>query len=100
MLGEIRAQLRVDALRFLATESSLFADLRSAEDIPDDALARVRCPVLCVYGSESSCLPVGKRIAAAIPGARARLVVMPGGHFLPIEAPRALGAHLQEFLDG
>ena len=88
----------VDALRFLATESSLFADLRRAEDIPDDALARVRCPVLCLYGSESSCLPVGRRVAAAIPNAR--LVVMPGGHFLPIEAPRALGAHLQEFLDG
>ncbi len=88
----------VDGLRFLATESSLFADLRRAEDIPDEALGRLKCPVLCVYGSESSCLPVGERIARTVPGAR--LVVMQGGHFLPIESPRALGAHLVEFLDG
>jgi pimeloyl-ACP methyl ester carboxylesterase len=88
----------VDGLRFLATESTLFADLRSAEDVPDDALAALRCPVLCVYGTESSCRPVGDRLARVIPGAR--LVVLQGGHFLPVEAPRALGECITEFLDG
>ena len=88
----------VESLRFLAMESSLFGDLRRAEDIPDDALARLRVPTLCVYGTRSSCLPVGERLARVIPGAK--LLRIEGGHFLPSEAPRALTDAITEFLDG
>jgi pimeloyl-ACP methyl ester carboxylesterase len=88
----------VDSLRFLATESSLFADLAKALDIDDATLATLRCPLLTVYGTHSSCLPVGRRLARVLP--RARSVELDGGHFLPIEAPGPLTAAIVEFVDG
>jgi pimeloyl-ACP methyl ester carboxylesterase len=96
--GGRRGRRFVESLRFLATGSSLFDDLRRAEDIPDAVLATLACPLLAVYGTSSSCRPVGRRLAAAVPGARH--VEMPGGHFLPLEAGQALTQVLTEFLDG
>jgi pimeloyl-ACP methyl ester carboxylesterase len=88
----------VDSLSFLTTRSSLLDDLRRAEDFDDRALGSLRCPVLCVYGTRSSCLPAGRRLARAIPGASLRIVE--GGHFLPVEAPGALGEAIVSFLEG
>ena len=88
----------VESLRFFATESSLFADLARATDIPDADLARLACPLLSVYGTHSSCLPVGKRIARVVP--RARSIELEGGHFLPLEASSALTRAIVEFVDG
>jgi len=93
-----QARRLVESLRFLATETSLFGDLRRARDIDDSALASLSCPVLCLYGSQSSCLPVGRRIARLAP--RARLLEIAGGHFLPLEAATAVGAAIEEFLHG
>lgn len=93
-----RSTRLIASLRFLAEESSLLADLRAEPDIPDTALARLSCPVLCVYGDRSSCRPVGDRLARALPDAR--LVVLPGGHYLHLDATEALTAALVEFLDG
>jgi pimeloyl-ACP methyl ester carboxylesterase len=97
-LGRKGRQARrfVDSLRFLVTESSLLDDLRGARDLEDDAIAAVSCPVLCVYGTHSSCLPVGRRIARLAP--RAELVEVEGGHFLPIEAPASVGAAIARFI--
>jgi pimeloyl-ACP methyl ester carboxylesterase len=99
-LGRQGRQARrfVDSLRFLTTETSLLDDLRGARDVDDSAIAAVECPVLCVYGASSSCLPVGRRIARLAP--RARLVELEGGHFLPVEAPAAVGAAIAEFVRG
>lgn len=88
----------IEGLRFLATETTLFADLRRAEDISDDVLAKLACPVALIYGTHSTCRPVGERLARVIPNAR--LVLIPGGHFLPTEAPVALGERITELLDG
>jgi pimeloyl-ACP methyl ester carboxylesterase len=88
----------VDSLRFLATESSLFQDLARAEDIDDARLASLQCPLLSVYGTHSSCLPVGRRIAKVLP--RARSIELEGGHFLPTEAAGALTAAIVGFVDG
>jgi pimeloyl-ACP methyl ester carboxylesterase len=88
----------VSSLRFLATGCSLLADLRRAEDIDDAALAELRVPVLCIYGTQSSCRPVGQRLARALPNAR--LVELDGGHFLPIEAPARLSTVIEEFVRG
>jgi pimeloyl-ACP methyl ester carboxylesterase len=96
--GGRRTERFTDTLAFLAKESSLLDDLRAAEDIPDDALASLQAPLLAVYGSRSSCRPVGERIARVVPGAR--FVELDGGHFLPIEAPRAVADVLAEFLHG
>jgi pimeloyl-ACP methyl ester carboxylesterase len=86
-----------DAVRFLAHESTLVRDLRRAEDIPDEALRTLGCSLLAVYGTGSSCRPVGARLLRAVPGAR--LVELPGGHFLPLETPRALTDVLEGFID-
>jgi pimeloyl-ACP methyl ester carboxylesterase len=85
----------VESLRFLVSETSLMADLRKATDIPDDALRALKVPTLLLYGTESSCRPVGERLARGLPDAR--LTLLEGGHFLPIERP--LGPDILEFLD-
>jgi len=92
-----RARRFVDALRFLAQKSSLLDDLRRAEDVPDDALRAIDCPLLAVYGTESSCRPVGARLARLVPGAH--LIELAGGHFLPLQAPGPLTDVLTRFID-
>jgi pimeloyl-ACP methyl ester carboxylesterase len=96
--GGRRGRRFVEAMRFLAQESSVFDDLRRAEDISDAALATLASPLLAVYGKGSSCRPVGARLARVVPGAR--LEELDGGHFLPLEQPAALTAILARFLDG
>ncbi len=99
-LGRKGRQARrfVDSLRFLTTETTLLQDLRGARDVDDASIEALACPVLCVYGSHSSCLPVGRRIAGLAP--RARLVEIDGGHFLPVEAPATVGAAIADFVRG
>jgi pimeloyl-ACP methyl ester carboxylesterase len=96
--GGRRATRLIEAYDFLASKTTLLADLRREPDIDDATLRRLACDVLCVYGDRSSCRPVGDRLARAIPGAR--LEVLQGGHFLPLEAAAPLTRTLAEFLDG
>jgi pimeloyl-ACP methyl ester carboxylesterase len=96
--GGRRARRLVETVRFLGMESSLLADLRRAEDIPDAALASLRAPLLAVYGTDSSCRPTGARLARVVPGVRH--VELPGGHFLPVEAPDRVTQELRRFFDG
>lgn len=93
-----RARRFVESATFLVTESSLLEDLRRAEDFPDDALSTIRCPLLAVYGTTSSCRPIGARLARVVPNAQ--LVELEGGHFLPAESPSALTDALTRFVDG
>ncbi len=90
-----RARKLLDRLRFLTAESTLLGDLRSAPDLADAELASVACPTLAVYGADSRCRPAGERLARSIPGAR--LVVLPGGHYLHLDSPAALSAELAAF---
>jgi pimeloyl-ACP methyl ester carboxylesterase len=96
--GGRRGRRFVEATRFLTQESTLFDDLSHAEDIPDADLATLTPPLLAVYGTESSCRPVGARLARVVPGAR--LEELRGGHFLPLEAPTALTDAIARFIDG
>jgi pimeloyl-ACP methyl ester carboxylesterase len=86
----------VESLRFLATESSLFADLRTATDIDDETLRTLRCPVLSLYGTQSSCLPVGRRLARVLPTVTS--IEVQGGHFLPIEAAGEVTRAIVDFM--
>lgn len=95
--GDRRAARLVESLSFLAHESTLLADLRAERDLPDAELARLTAPTLCVYGDRSSCVSVGDRLTAAIPGAR--LLTLAGGHYLHLDATAALTAALQEHFD-
>ncbi len=95
--GRRRGTRFADTIRFLARESSLLDDLRRAEDVPDAVLRELRCPLLAIYGTQSSCRSVGTRLARLVPGAS--LVELAGGHFLPLDAPRELTQELARFID-
>jgi pimeloyl-ACP methyl ester carboxylesterase len=90
--GGRAASRLVGSLSFLLQETTLLADLAAEPDVPDAHLARLACPVTCVYGARSACLATGERLARVVPGAR--LVVLDGGHFLHVDAPAALTAAL------
>jgi pimeloyl-ACP methyl ester carboxylesterase len=95
--GGRRAKRFLEGIGFLIGKSSLVADLRAERDLPDATLAEVRAPVLAVYGDRSSCRPVGDRLARVIPDAELR--VLPGGHYLHLDAGPALGRAIREFLE-
>ena len=93
-----RVNRLLDSLYFLAMESTLLEDVGAEADLRPEELARVQCPVLCIYGKRSSCRPVGERLVAALPNAR--LVELDGGHFLTMDDPQGLMAALGEFVHG
>ena len=93
-----QAERLLRSLAFLISESSLASDLRAAEDLDDADLRTLRPPLLCVYGTRSSCRPVGQRLARLAPNTR--LVELEGGHFLPVECPGALTSAIVRFVDG
>jgi pimeloyl-ACP methyl ester carboxylesterase len=82
---------------FLAHETTLIDDLRAERDISDHELARLECPLLCVYGDRSPCRPTGERLAQVVRGAR--LVTLPGGHDLHLAATAPLTLSLAEHFD-
>lgn len=93
--GRRRKHKLLETLGALVGETSLLEDLRREADVPDEVLARVACPTLCVYGDASACAPVGDRLARVLPDAR--LVRLPGGHYLHLDAPDAVAAALEDF---
>jgi pimeloyl-ACP methyl ester carboxylesterase len=96
--GRRRAARTLRTLQRLLTNSTLVADLRSEGDVPDDALAALALPVALIYGSTSSCLPTGERLAAVLPDAH--LSVLEGGHYLPVEHSAELARVLGDFFRG
>jgi pimeloyl-ACP methyl ester carboxylesterase len=72
-------------------------DPRQTESI-GEKLRDLAMPSLVVWGEHDEYLPlreVGEPLAKSL---RARLVVLPGGHFLPLDAPEELTATLLSFL--
>jgi pimeloyl-ACP methyl ester carboxylesterase len=96
--GGRQATRLLKSLELLVLESSLLADVRAEREPNADVLARVRCPTLLAYGDRSACAPGGERLARAIPNARH--VVLPGGHYLHLDAKAELTDALVEHLDG
>ncbi|HEY4245017.1 MAG TPA: alpha/beta hydrolase [Kofleriaceae bacterium] len=94
--GGRQARKLLASLERLATQTTLLADLRAEPDIPDADLAHLVPETLLLYGTRSSCAPVGERLARAIP--HARLAMLDGGHYLHLEARAALTAELVAFL--
>jgi len=94
--GDRRSKRLLASVEYLAGQTSLIRDVLAEPDIPDESLARIACEVLCIYGETSGCRPVGERLARVIP--RAQSLVLPGGHFFPLESPGLLADKLAEFL--
>jgi len=94
--GGRRARRLLESVGYLATQTSLLADME-AETAPD--ASKVQCPTLLVYGSKSGCLDSEAVLRASL--AQVQSVMLDGGHFLPAEAPEALTRALAEFfIDG
>jgi len=96
--GRRQAERLVKSLSFLALDSTLLADLRAEPDVPDAQLAAITAPTLLAYGDSSACVSTGRRLARVIPGAR--LEVLPGGHYLHLDARAQLTGLIVEHLDG
>jgi esterase len=97
-LGGRRVTKFIESIQFLAFETNLTKDILAASEISDEALGTINCPVLCIYGENSPCLPAGQRLRAAIPSSR--LEIVPGGHFVHVDAKKQVAQNLLEFLDG
>lgn len=82
--GGRRARKLLETLVSLAVQTSLLEDLAAQGELPDVALRAVRAPTLLVYGTRSACLGSGRRLASTLPDAR--LELLDGGHYLPVEA--------------
>ncbi len=96
--GGRQARRLLANLRFLASECSLVADLEAEPDIADAELAGLSCPTLCLYGASSACRESGERLARVVPGAA--LELLPGGHYLHLDAPAELTRRIAEFCRG
>lgn len=96
--GRRQAERLLKSLEFLVLESTLLDDVRGEPDPSDADLARIACPTLLLYGNTSSCAAAGVRLARTLP--HARHLVLPGGHFLHLDARGPLTAALEDHLDG
>lgn len=90
--GGRRARRLLESVGYLATQTSLLADMKA--EPPLDA-STVTAPTLLVYGADSGCRDSEVVLRAALP--QSDTVILPGGHFLPAESPVALTDTLAAF---
>ncbi len=84
--GSRQAQRLLAAVDALVHRSTLLADVRAEPDPSDAELAAIRAPTLLAYGDRSACAAAGDRLARTLPAGK--LVVLPGGHYLHLDAKR------------
>ncbi len=93
--GKRQAARFVSTVVALVRDTSLIADVRRE---PTPEATSLRVPVLLAYGDRSSCLAGGRALAQQIPGAM--LHVLPGGHYLHLDARAELAQLLGDHLRG
>ncbi len=96
--GRRQARRLLTNLAGLATQTTLLADLGSGGDVPDAVVSACTHPVLVVVGASSACADDGRALASRL--ADARVEVLPGGHYLHLDATAALTETIGAFLDG
>ncbi len=97
--GRATAKL-VEKVLALTMRTSLLDDLLAEPDFTDDELSSFARPLLLCYATRGGPVVTATRarLAARVPGAR--LVMIDGGHALPVEAAAPLTAAIREFRDG
>lgn len=98
LTGGRRARRLLERIRGLVQDSTLLADIAAEPDLDDPTLAALSTPTLCIVGAHSRCRDAADRLVRVLPNAR--LAVVPGGHFVPVEAPAELTAAVTGFLGG
>ncbi|MEO8751323.1 MAG: alpha/beta hydrolase [Casimicrobiaceae bacterium] len=97
--GGRQAQRMAAQVLTLVNRTPLLEHLIAEPDFTDDELAGLQPPLLLCYATRSG--PVfaatGARLAARVPAAR--LTLIDGGHFLPIEAASAVTSAICAFHD-
>jgi pimeloyl-ACP methyl ester carboxylesterase len=94
MASRLRAQ---QAAEQIAAETTLRQDALSGPVLPDESLAALRLPVLCIYGGESPLAEFAPYVEQVIPGARA--VIVPGHrHSVLADATGTVGSPLMSWL--
>jgi len=81
----------------LIYETTIGDDLQAEPDIDDAELATIDRDVLLCYARHSGLQASGERLAAVLP--RSTLEMFETSHYLPNEAPAALAARIEAFLD-
>lgn len=96
--GGRRVRRFLAGVRALTVETSLLADLAAEADVADAELATLVPPLLGLFGADSACRATGDRLARVVPDARVE--ILPGGHYLHLDAAEALTERLAGWLDG
>lgn len=87
-----RLRQRIETLLF---DTTLVSDVLAMDSACAHAMAAFSAPVLLIYGRNSPCLSAGYELGQALPSAQLKLV--DAGHDVPIEAPQALRAEVEQF---
>jgi pimeloyl-ACP methyl ester carboxylesterase len=86
-----------DSARALVEGTSLIADLRASPPLTRDALARIACPTLALYGETSDVRARGEELARTLPACTLR--ILPGcTHSVLWEATAEVRERIVEFL--
>lgn len=81
----------------LLNETTAREDFNRPDDLPTEALSRLRMPILGYYGENSRCMTTCNRLREVWPGCALNIVPQ-AGHFFPATQPQAVADTLAEFI--
>ncbi|MER7169606.1 alpha/beta hydrolase [Micromonospora sp. NPDC000207] len=94
--GPIAARRAADTGRFLA-DTSITEELPASRLPSTEALAALRCPVLCLYGARSPMVDLADAVRDLLP--QTRVAVLPDQrHSVLVDAPEAVRRHVFAWL--
>jgi pimeloyl-ACP methyl ester carboxylesterase len=83
----------------LLQTTSALADFRDYGGLNEKTIARIKSPVLLIYGEHSHCMPTCHRLSELLPDSK-KVIVPKAGHFHPLVHPEVVVDHLTSFIEG